>query len=127
MTPTGGGCHALHETIPGPAGEARDWDRFGTLFFPGARLIRASIAPDGIPQAPAMDLRAYPDDATGYFRLHSFHEVEMARRIESSGTIAHVHSTYEARHPQHTSWWRLRRAVGHDSRSRERIGAPTTR
>lgn len=89
---------ALHETISGPAGEARDWDRFGSLFFPGARLIRTSIAPDRIPQASATNLRAYPEDTTGYFRLHSFHEVEIARRIESFGNVAHVLSTNEARH-----------------------------
>jgi len=70
----------------------------GSLFFPGARLIRTSIAPDGIPQASATNLRAYPEDTTGYFRLHSFHEVEIARRIESFGNVAHVLSTNEARH-----------------------------
>ena len=89
---------ALYETISGPAGEARDWDRFGSLFFPGARLIRRSVAPDGTPQASAMELRAYQEDTTDYFRLHSFHEVEIARRIDQFGNIAHVLSTYEARH-----------------------------
>ncbi|MCX6636323.1 MAG: hypothetical protein NT090_14780 [Acidobacteria bacterium] len=89
---------ALYKTISGPAGEVRDWDRFGSLLFPGARLMRTSIAPDGTPQASAMDLRGYREDTTGYFRLRSFHEVEIARRIELFGNIAHVFSTYEARH-----------------------------
>src|SRR5689334_2117853 len=30
---------ALYDVISGPAGKKRDWDRFRSLFFPGARLI----------------------------------------------------------------------------------------
>src|ERR1041384_6395042 len=31
--------HALYACISGPAGQARDWDRFRSLFVPDARLI----------------------------------------------------------------------------------------
>src|SRR5215216_1186711 len=30
---------ALYDVISGPAGKKRDWDRFRSLFAPGARLI----------------------------------------------------------------------------------------
>ena len=30
---------ATYEVISGPAGQQRDWDRFRSLFVPGARLI----------------------------------------------------------------------------------------
>ena len=90
--------HAIYDVISGPAGKARDWDRFRSLFFPGARLVRTSIGPDGRPRAQAMDTRAYEEDTTDYFRRESFHEIEVARRIERFGNIAQVFSTYEARH-----------------------------
>jgi hypothetical protein len=90
--------HALYETISGPAGKIRDWDRFRSLLFPGARLVRAFIAPDGTPRAQAMDAEAYADDTADYFRRESFYETEIARRIERFGNIAHVFSVYEARH-----------------------------
>ena len=90
--------HALYDTISGPAGQERDWDRFASLFFPGARLVRTSVAPDGTSQASAMDVQAYQEDTASYFRTESFHEKEIARRTELFGNIAHVFSTYEARH-----------------------------
>src|SRR5512137_2639171 len=30
---------AVYDVISGPAGTPRDWDRFRSLFYPGARLI----------------------------------------------------------------------------------------
>ena len=89
---------ALYESISGPAGQERDWGRFNSLLFPGARLIRASIAPDGTPQAKVMDLPEYKDDTARYFRHNSFYEAELARRIDRFGNIAHVFSAYESRH-----------------------------
>ena len=39
---------ALYDVISGPAGEARDWDRFRSLFIPeGARLIPTGVDPRG--------------------------------------------------------------------------------
>jgi len=89
---------ALYETISGPAGATRDWNRFQSLLFPGARLVRTLISADGKPRAFPMDARAYEDDTADYFRQESFYETEVARRIERFGNIAHVFSVYEARH-----------------------------
>lgn len=89
---------ALYETISGPAGTARDWDRFRSLLFPGARLVRTCLAADGTPRALALDARAYEKDTADYFRGESFYETEIGRRIERFGNIAHVFSVYEARH-----------------------------
>ena len=36
---------AVYDVISGPAGEARDWDRFRSLFLPGARLIPVGVQP----------------------------------------------------------------------------------
>jgi len=90
--------HALYETISGPAGMDRDWDRFRSLFFPGARLVRTFLEEDGTPRALAMDAYAYQADTSGYFVRESFYEAEIANRIERFGTIAHVLSVYESRH-----------------------------
>jgi hypothetical protein len=89
---------ALYESISGPAGAARDWERFRSLLFPGALLVRTSIGPDGVPQARAMDARAYEADTTEYFRREPFHEAGVASRAQRFGNIAHVMSVYEARH-----------------------------
>lgn len=89
---------ALYETISGPAGVARNWNRFGSLFFPGARLVRTLIADDGTPRAFPMNVREYELDTAEYFRRESFYEAEVGRRIDRFGNIAHVLSVYEARH-----------------------------
>lgn len=87
---------ALYDVISGPAGEARDWNRFRNLFAPGARLLPASPRPDGAVPVPLT-----PDDyvqrASARFVEAGFFEREVARRVERFGTIAHVFSTYEAR------------------------------
>ncbi len=38
---------ATYDVISGPAGQKRDWDRFRSLFAPGARLIPTGATPDG--------------------------------------------------------------------------------
>jgi len=87
---------ALYDVISGPAGQARDWDRFRGLFAIGARLLPAAPRPDG--SAPAA---LSPDDyiqrANDTFSKSGFFEQEVARRAEAYGTIMHVFSTYESR------------------------------
>ena len=38
---------ALFDSISGPAGQKRDWERFRSLFAPGAQLIALVDRPDG--------------------------------------------------------------------------------
>jgi len=90
--------HAIYETISGPVGVDRDWDRFRSLLFPGARLVRTFLAEDGKPRALAMDGYAYEADVTDFFRRESFYEMEIANRIDRFGNIAHALSVYESRH-----------------------------
>ena len=86
---------ALYDVISGPAGQARDWDRFRGLFAIGARLLPAAPRTDGsVPAALSPDdyiTRA--NDAL----LKGFFEQEVASRTEAFGTIMHVFSTYESR------------------------------
>jgi hypothetical protein len=87
---------ALYDVISGPAGQARDWDRFRNLFAPGARLIPAAPRRDGA--APA---GISPDDyvqrTSENFLKNGFFETEIARTTDGFGTVMHVFSTYESR------------------------------
>jgi hypothetical protein len=87
---------ALYDVISGPAGQARDWDRFRGLFAIGARLLPAAPRADGsVPAALSPD--DYVTRANDAL-LKGFFEQEVARRAEAFGTIMHVFSTYESRH-----------------------------
>jgi len=87
---------ALYDVISGPAGQARDWDRFRGLFAIGARLLPAAPRPDGsVPAALSPD--DYIQRASDSFSKSGFFEQEVARREEAFGTIMHVFSTYESR------------------------------
>jgi len=87
---------ALYDVISGPAGQARDWDRFRKLFAPGARLIPASPRTDGSAPA-ALSPEDYIQRTSESFLKNGFFEKEIARRTEAFGTVTHVFSTYESR------------------------------
>lgn len=90
--------HALYEVISGPAGQARDWQRFRSLFVPGARLIPTAHQPDGTTVAHVLTPEDYVERGTKIFATQGFYERSIANRVEQFGRIAHVFSTYEARH-----------------------------
>lgn len=93
---------ALYGTISGDIGEKRDWDRFRSLFYPGAKLI-----PTGTPKgaATARARMLTPEDyvrtSGPFLERIGFHEIEIARKIDRFGNIAHVFSTYDGK-PQST-------------------------
>ncbi|MDY7107312.1 MAG: hypothetical protein SYC29_01630 [Planctomycetota bacterium] len=87
---------AYYNAISGPPDEARDWDRFLSLFLPDARL--ATARPAGrraatVSLSPAQFARFNQS----YFEGSGYTETEIHRRSDSFGNIAHVLSTYEAR------------------------------
>lgn len=86
----------MYAMISGPAGP-RDWSRQAHCFHPDARQIRTFLDPDGRPAMTAMGLADYARDTTDFFMTHDFFEVEIARRTDLFGNIAHVWSAYEAR------------------------------
>src|SRR5215467_11485956 len=49
---------AVYDVISGPAGAPRNWDRFRSLFYPGARLIPSSRDEKGVVTARVLT----PDD-----------------------------------------------------------------
>ena len=88
---------AVYDVISGPAGQARDWDRWRTLFIPEARLIPVGVRPDGSAGYRMMTPEDYVTTAGASLEARGFFEVEIARTAESFGQIAHLFSTYESR------------------------------
>ena len=92
---------AAYDSISGPAGKKRDWDRMRSLFISGARLIPTAVdaGKNDVDLAPQiLDVDAYIARVEPFFATTGFYEKEVARRIEQFGQIAHVWSTYESRH-----------------------------
>jgi len=88
---------ALYDVISGPAGQPRDWNRFRSLFAPGARLIPTGRRPDGTTGARVLSPEDYIARTTPIFEKDGFYEKEITRRTERFGNILHAFSTYEAR------------------------------
>jgi len=88
---------ALYDVISGPAGQARDWDRFRSLFIPGARLIPAS-GPAGQPvQAMVWTPDDFVERAGRNLERSGFFEREIGRTTESFGSVTHAFSAYDSR------------------------------
>jgi hypothetical protein len=87
---------AVYDVISGPPGP-RDWNRFRSLFYPGARLI-PTRGEQGNVTAKMLTADEYVHGAQGYFEQEGFYEAPVANRVEQWDHIAHVWSTYESRH-----------------------------
>jgi hypothetical protein len=89
---------AVYDVISGPAGQKRNWDRFRSLFVPGARLIPTGRRQTGEVGARVLTPEEYIQRSSPLLEQNGFFEREIARRVERYGSIAHVFSTYESRH-----------------------------
>ena len=58
---------AIYDVISGPAGAPRDWDRFRSLFYPGARLIPSNRNDKGIVAARVLSPEDYVGRGKGAF------------------------------------------------------------
>lgn len=88
---------ALYDVISGPAGQARDWNRFRSLFAPGARLM-----PTGKDQSGGGVIRVWtPEDfvqqAGPNFQTNGFFEREVGHTMERYGNIVQVLSAYDSK------------------------------
>jgi hypothetical protein len=87
---------ASYETLSGPAGQPRDWDRQRTLFLPEAHSIRTGKLPDGSVACRVMTTSEYIAQINDWLVQNGFFEREIHRVVEQFGNIAHVFSTYES-------------------------------
>jgi hypothetical protein len=85
---------ALYDVISGPPGD-RDWNRFRSLFIPGARLTSAQKNKDG--SFFLEDVEGYAQGAGNYFKTHGFFESSIVNRIQKFGNVAQVFSSYTSR------------------------------
>jgi hypothetical protein len=88
---------AVYDVISGPAGKARDWNRFRSLFVPNARLIPSRVRPDGGADAVVWSADDYATAAGPRLEQGGFFEREISRSEEAFGNVVHVFSTYESR------------------------------
>ncbi len=92
----GAAVDEMYAMISGPKGP-RDWSRQTNCFHPDARQIRTWVDAEGRPARKVMSVDDYAHDTAPYFAANDFYEIEIARRIDLFGNIAHVWSAYEAR------------------------------
>jgi hypothetical protein len=89
---------ALYDVISGDAGVKRDWDRFRSLFYPGARMIPTRIDTEtkgGV--ALIATPETYIRNNREFLEGQGFHEQELHRHVDRFGSMAQVFSAYEAR------------------------------
>ena len=98
---------AAYDSISGPAGEKRNWDRERSLYYPGACLIptarpvtsdECQVTSENQIAPQILDIEGFIARVEPFFKDNGFYEKEIARRTEQFGQIAHVWSTYESRH-----------------------------
>lgn len=89
---------ALSDAISGDAGQPRNWDRFRSLFVPGAgRLVVTRV-----PKAGPVDLTVLPMEdyiaRSGGGAPQSFFEIPIAYDVQSFGRMTHVYESYGLHH-----------------------------
>lgn len=89
---------AVYEVISGEAGEARDWDRFMSLFIPEARLIPSGRNQQGQHGYTVWSPQQYVDTVGPQLEESGFFEDEAYRVTERWADIAHLFSTYNSYH-----------------------------
>ncbi len=88
---------AVYDVISGPAGQARNWDRWRSLFLPGARLIAVGVNPDGSVRTRVMTPEDYVEGSGPFLEENGFFEEEIARVQEDFGPVVHLFSTYQSK------------------------------
>jgi hypothetical protein len=89
---------AYYEALSGPAGKKRDWNRFLSLFFPGARLLPAEGKGHSGTMPHTFSPSKYLFDTESNMLQEGYIPKEVTHRTESFGKLLHVWSTYEVRH-----------------------------
>lgn len=92
----GAALEALYEVISGPVGEARDWERFRSLFVDGAQMSVVVTGSDGAERVVIVTLDDYIARNGGRLAEIGFTETETRRETFLYGGMATILSAYEA-------------------------------
>ncbi|GGH07089.1 hypothetical protein GCM10007420_24730 [Glycocaulis albus] len=87
---------ALYDVISGPVGEARDWERFRSLFLPGAQMSVVVAGADGAERVVVLTLDDYVERNGERLAEIGFTETETRRETYLYGGMATILSAYEA-------------------------------
>ena len=87
---------AVYDAISGDAGEARNWDRFNSLFVADASLSLVAASAEGFTRH-VTNPQTYVVTSGPILERDGFHEEEIHRVTEQYGQIAHVFSTYTSK------------------------------
>jgi hypothetical protein len=85
----------FYEVISFDEGQAPDWQCMAGLFSPHARITR--ITPEGIDYLDLAGFRSMAEELIEVGAFTSFHEREIARRVDRYGGVMHVASAYETK------------------------------
>ena len=88
--------NALYETVSGPIGQPRDWDRFRSLILPGGRLMPVISLPGEKASVRFLSTEDFIQRVEPIFAVEVFWERETSRQTETLGHFAHVLSFYES-------------------------------
>ena len=88
---------AVYDVISGPAGQARNWDRWRSLFLPEARLIAVGQAADGTQSYRVMSPEEYVQGSGAFLEQNGFFEEEIGRTQEEFGPMVHLFSAYQSK------------------------------
>src|SRR5215831_2717941 len=88
--------HAFYETVSGPSGQPRDWDRFRSLLLPGARLMPIVSIPGEKTSLRFLSTEDFIRRVEPIFAIEDFWERESSRQTETFGRFAHVLSFYDS-------------------------------
>ena len=89
---------AVYSSISGAKGKTRNWDRFRSLFVPGARLIPTFKRPTGEITTRVLTPEEFITSSGKFMEEQGFFEQAIANHVETFGNIAQVFSVYEGRH-----------------------------
>lgn len=88
----------IYAVISGPAGKARDWDKFRGLFADGAQMRVIGKQKDGPTRAFMFTPEDYVKRSGPMLEKEGFFEREISNKTWIYGDLAQVWSTYESRH-----------------------------
>jgi hypothetical protein len=92
----GEAIEALYDVISGPVGEARDWERFRSLFLPGAQMSVVVTDVEGDERVVVLTLDDYVERNGERLSEIGFTETETRRETFLYGGMATILSAYEA-------------------------------
>ena len=82
--------NALYETVSGPVGQPRDWDRLRSLFLPGGRLMPVVSMSGEKAGVRLLSTEDFIQRVEPIFAVEDFWERETSRQTETFGHFAHV-------------------------------------